>query len=131
MIYAAATSLDGFVADGHGNLDWLFGHPIDPDGPGGFGEIDARAGALLMGRTTSDWVAAELARTGDRWPQRQPCWVLTSRPLDDGIPGAVAAREPHDGGRTRAARDLRGAPGGPGGPGCVSYPGWMIGMCST
>jgi len=88
MIYAAATSLDGFVADGHGNLDWLFGHPIDPDGPGGFGEIDARAGALLMGRTTSDWVAAELARTGDRWPHRQPCWVLTSRPLDDGIPGA-------------------------------------------
>jgi len=59
MIYAAATSLDGFIADGHGNLDWLFGHLIDPDGPGGFGEIDARAGALLMGRMTSDWVAAD------------------------------------------------------------------------
>lgn len=89
VIYATAASLDGYVADRSGTLDWLEGLEHDPDGPGGFREIDARAGAMVMGRATYDWVSAALARTGEAWPHRQPCWVRTRRPIDDPVPGAV------------------------------------------
>ncbi len=88
MIYATSASLDGFVADRHGTLDWLDGLDHDPAGPGGFAEIDARAGAMVMGRATYDSVARALDRSGDPWPHRQPCWVRTRRPLDRPIPGA-------------------------------------------
>ncbi len=88
VIYATSASLDGYVADRQGTLDWLDGLDHDPAGPGGFAEIDARAGAMVMGRATHDWVAGALERTGDPWPHRQPCWVRTRRPLDRPIPGA-------------------------------------------
>ena len=79
VVYYTAMSLDGFVADEHDRLDWLFAQEADPSGDLGFAEVDAGAGALIMGRRTFDWVVAELARTGDVWPHRQPCWVVTRR----------------------------------------------------
>ena len=90
FIYSTGVSLDGFVADAHGSLDWLFAADHDPEGPGGFAAFDATIGAMVMGRTTYDWVERALAESGEAWPHRQPTWVLTHRdppavPLGDGI----------------------------------------------
>lgn len=91
VVYFTAASLDGFVADdGHG-LAWLLEHAGDP---GRFTRFEAGVGAMVMGRSTFDWLVAELARTGSSWPHPQPCWVLTHRPGDvpllaDGGPADV------------------------------------------
>jgi len=88
--YSTGVSLDGFVADAHGSLDWLFAADHDPEGPGGFAAFDATIGAMVMGRTTYDFVEHALAESGEPWPHRQPTWVLTHReppavPLGTGI----------------------------------------------
>lgn len=86
FIYYAAASLDGFLADEHGGLDWLFRF----DGADGvtahYERFIAGIGALIMGRATWDFVA----RSGHPWAYGDtPTWVLTHRPLDP-IPGANA-----------------------------------------
>ncbi|MFM7061279.1 MAG: dihydrofolate reductase family protein, partial [Actinomycetes bacterium] len=79
FVHSTGSSLDGFVADAHGGLDWLLSADMDPDGPGGFAAFDATIGALVMGRTTYDWVDAALTRDGVPWPHHQPTWVMTHR----------------------------------------------------
>ena len=86
--YSTGSSLDGFVADAHGGLDWLLAVDHDPEGPGGFAAFDARIGALVMGRTTYDWVDRALAESGDVWPHHQPTWVLTHRDPPAVVPDA-------------------------------------------
>lgn len=81
VVYYTAVSLDGFVAGPGDDLGWLFAHEPEPGGPNDYEAFIAGVGALLMGRTTFDWVIDELARTGAAWPYSLPCWVLTTRPL--------------------------------------------------
>lgn len=86
FIYYAAASLDGFLADEHGGLDWLFRF----DGADGlaahYERFIANIGALVMGRATWDFIA----HSGHPWAYGDtPTWVLTHRPLDP-IPGANA-----------------------------------------
>ena len=50
--------------------------------------FDATVGAIVMGRTTYDWVEVELARQGVAWPHRQPAWVLTHRGAPAVVPDA-------------------------------------------
>ena len=79
-------------------MEWLFRHENDPDGSLGWNLFDAHVGAIVMGRTTYDWVADELRRSGLGWPHSQPCWVVTSRPVEP-IKGAdlrLAPSNPHD-----------------------------------
>lgn len=95
VVYYTAVSLDGFVADPAGDLAWLVVHEPEPGGPNDYDAFIAGVGAMVMGRTTYDWVMADLARTGSAWPYTQPCWVLTHRPLE----------EPPGGGDVRATSD--------------------------
>jgi dihydrofolate reductase len=88
FVYLTGASLDGFVADARGSLDWLVSLDLDPEGPGGFPALDARVGALVMGRTTYDWVERALAESGDAWPHHQPTWVLTHRDPPAQVPDA-------------------------------------------
>ncbi len=76
--YYVASTLDGFIADEHDALDWLFRQHIDDDGPMGYPAFISGIGALLMGATTYEWV-----RTHDEagWSYEQPCWVFTHRDL--------------------------------------------------
>ena len=76
--YYVASTLDGFIADEHDSLDWLFRQQIDDEGPMGYPAFISGVGALLMGATTYEWV-----RTHEpgRWPYEQPCWVFTHRDL--------------------------------------------------
>ncbi len=79
--FYTATTLDGFIADEHDNLDWLLSQPIEEDGPFNYGEFIADIGALVMGATTYQWVLDHNARTGESWSYTQPTWVFTHREL--------------------------------------------------
>jgi dihydrofolate reductase len=87
-IFYTATTLDGFLADEHDSLDWLFVQDIDQDGPGGYHPFIAGIGAMVMGSTTYVWLRDHLASTGEAWSYDVPCWVFTHRdlePLGEGI----------------------------------------------
>ncbi len=84
-IYYTASSLDGFIVDSAGSLDWLLSRDIDVDGPFGYKAFERSVGALVMGSTTYRWV---VENEPGEWPYAQPTWVLTSRPdvVVDGHP---------------------------------------------
>ena len=86
--FYTATTLDGFIADEHDNLDWLLSQPQDePGGPLSYDVFIADIGAIVMGRTTYEWVRAHLAESGEAWPYAMPAWVLTHADLP-GVEGA-------------------------------------------
>ena len=79
--YRTATTLDGWIADEHDSLDWLFVQHQDEAGEQGFTDFMAGVGAAVMGATTYEWVRAQLAEAGEPWPYAFPSWVLTHRDL--------------------------------------------------
>lgn len=83
LVYYTAMSLDGYVATREHDLSWLLSRDGDPEGPLGFSAFERRVGAIVMGRSTFDWVAAHLPPE-EGWPHHQPCWVVTSRAIDPG-----------------------------------------------
>ena len=77
-----ATSLDGFIADGDGSVDWMA--PYDAR-LYGYDKFLAEVGALVMGRRTFEMINA----TGEEWPyQGRTVIGLTSEPLS-GLPRGV------------------------------------------
>ena len=76
-IFYTATSLDGFLADEHHSLEWLFEQDQDEDGPMSYAPFRAGIGAMLTGATTYEWV---LEHDGS-WPFTLPTTVLTHRQL--------------------------------------------------
>jgi dihydrofolate reductase len=87
--YYTASSLDGFIADPHDSLDWLF--PLGDIEATSYPAFIRGVGALTMGSSTYEWMLKHLVgRDADRpqpWPYQQPTWVFTSRTLP-GVPGA-------------------------------------------
>jgi len=93
--YFTATSLDGFIADEHNSLDWLFEvpHPDDEEGAdGSWEEFIGPVGPLVMGATTYEWVLGhhpEMLEGPEKWREfydDRPAWVFTHRDLPR-IPG--------------------------------------------
>ncbi|MFI5506527.1 dihydrofolate reductase family protein [Mycobacterium sp. NPDC051804] len=76
-VYYTASSLDGYIVDESGSLDWLTSREIDPDGPFGYDEFIKSIGALVMGSATYEWL---LRNQPGEWPYDQPSWVMTHRP---------------------------------------------------
>lgn len=76
--YYTATTLDGYLADEHDSLDWLFRQHIDGDGPGNHGDFMADVGVQVMGSTTYTWV---LDHERD-WLPDIPTFVFTHRDLE-------------------------------------------------
>jgi dihydrofolate reductase len=88
MVYNTATTLDGYLADEHDSLEWLFVQDHDDSGPFGFEEFMEGVGAIAMGATTYEWLVDHLGRTGEAWPYTLPSWVFTHRelePIGEGI----------------------------------------------
>lgn len=86
--YYTATTLDGFIADEHDSLAWLFVQDQDEDGPLGYDDFISGIGAIAMGATTYEWIAARNAETGETWAYDMPAWVFTHRdlePIGEGI----------------------------------------------
>lgn len=76
--YLVASSLDGFIADEHDDLDWLLTMPGGDDEANPYGAFIEQVGALAMGATTYEWV---LDHEQGPWPYAQPTWVFTHRDL--------------------------------------------------
>ena len=81
-IFYTATTLDGYLADEHDSLDWLFVQDIDNEGPMNYDAFIANVGATVMGRTTYEWVRDHLARTGEKWSYDMPSVVMTHADLE-------------------------------------------------
>lgn len=77
-----ATSLDGFIADKNGGIDWLHAIPNPNQVDMGYGAFMAQIDALVMGRTTFETVCSFPID----WPYQKPVFVL-SRTLTE-IPAA-------------------------------------------
>ena len=69
-----ATSLDGYIADKHGDIAWLdeFENPEQNDM--GFAKHMASIDALVMGKNTLDVVLS----FGGEWPYNKPVFVLSN-----------------------------------------------------
>ena len=82
-----AVSLDGFIADAEGAVDWLNAFETGIDY--GTAEFVAEADALIMGRRTYD----QIREFGD-WPYSgKTVTVLTSRPIADPPDGVEATSD--------------------------------------
>ena len=89
--YYTATSLDGYIADEHNSLDWLFevDRAVDDQS---FARFFTEVGAMAMGATTYEWVLDhdQLLDRPEKWHANYgetPCWVFTHRTLPP-VPGA-------------------------------------------
>lgn len=69
-----ATSLDGYIADKNGAIDWLHSIPNPGNLDMGYIEFTSRIDALVMGRTTFETVCA----FDIDWPYKQPVFVLSN-----------------------------------------------------
>jgi dihydrofolate reductase len=92
--YYTATTLDGYIADEHNSLDWLF--EVDREGDGGYAAFFAGVGAMAMGRTTYEWVleherVLEEPEKWRGWYGETPCWVFTHRATPPVVPGTAVS----------------------------------------
>jgi dihydrofolate reductase len=87
--YYTASSLDGFIADPHDSLDWLF--PLGNIAETSYSSFIREVGALTMGSHTYEWMLRHVvgpdADHPEPWPYEQPTWVFSSRILPP-VPGA-------------------------------------------
>jgi dihydrofolate reductase len=93
--YFTACTLDGFIADEHHSLDWLFEVPHESGDAddGDWDEFIGGVGALVMGATTYEWMVARHDMTSspgsDKWREfygDRPGWVFSHRRMPE-IPG--------------------------------------------
>jgi dihydrofolate reductase len=76
IIYYVAASLDGYIADADGGVDWL---PQDNGQDYGYADFYAGVDVLVMGRRTYDQAVGF-----DQWLfSGKPVYVFTSHPPDD------------------------------------------------
>jgi dihydrofolate reductase len=79
-----ATSIDGFIADERGGVEWLEAFLVEGEDYG-YGEFMARVGAIVMGATTYE---DDLGR--GEWPYgATPTWVFTHNDLARPATGTV------------------------------------------
>lgn len=77
-----AVSLDGYLADQQGGVDWLSGDGSQPDAPGSYPAFLDTVDAIVMGWTTYHQLVTELSP--DSWPyEGRPCYVVTHRQETD------------------------------------------------
>lgn len=76
VVYGVAASLDGFIADSAGGVDWLHAAMVRGEGYG-LAEFTASIDAILMGSGTYEKSLA----LGGGYRFRTPCWVFSRRPL--------------------------------------------------
>ena len=86
-VYYTATTLDGYLADEQDSLDWLFVQDIDRAGPMNYDAFIAGVGAIVMGRTTYEWIRGHMASSGEAWPYAMPTFIATHVHLP-GVEGA-------------------------------------------
>lgn len=107
-VFYTATTLDGYIADENDSLDWLFVQDQDQNGPLNYDTFIEGIGAIVMGRTTYEWVLAHLQKTGESWSYTQPCWVFSHadlEPIADNVTIVSGKPDEHHGAIAAAAGD--------------------------
>ncbi|MBY5992204.1 dihydrofolate reductase family protein [Ferrimonas balearica] len=85
-----ATSLDGYIADRDGGLDWLHSVP-NPEGDDlGFAEFIAGVDALVMGRNTYQTLLDFDLELPAQWPYPKPVYVVSRQPVT--VPAALEGK---------------------------------------
>lgn len=78
IVLYVAMSVDGYLADQRGGVDWLVGDGSEPDAPGSYPIFLDTVDAIVMGWTTYHQLVTELSP--DSWPyEGRPCHVVTHR----------------------------------------------------
>lgn len=78
-VYYTAMTLDGFLADEHHSLAWLFKQDIDNEGPFNHEDFMPTVGAAIMGSSTYEWLLEHHIGKGEPWMLEMPTWVFSSR----------------------------------------------------
>lgn len=73
VVYIAC-SLDGFIADSMGKLDWLLSIPNETNSDYGFADFMKGIDAIVMGRKTFETVCEF-----PEWPYEKPVYILSNR----------------------------------------------------
>lgn len=84
-IFYTASTLNGFLADEHDSLEWLFAVP-DAETGDDFAAFLAGIGVLVQGSSTYEWVVdhEDLVAHPEKWPGYygdRPTFVFTTREL--------------------------------------------------
>ncbi len=89
VTYYVACSLDGFIADSKGGLDWL--RPFEGTGEDyGYAAFYASVDAVLLGRVTFDF-----CRTHKDWPYAgKPTWIFSHSQPTQLPPDAFVTSDP-------------------------------------
>lgn len=82
-----ATSLDGMIARGDGDIGWLVGRPVPEGEDFGYAAFMDGIGALVMGRESFD-----KALTFPEWPYPVPVVVMSRTPATVTIPRHLTGR---------------------------------------
>lgn len=82
-----ATSLDGYIADKNGGLDWLNSIPNPDNLDMGYNAFTSKIDAMVMGRTTFETVCG----FNIDWPYTMPVFVLsnTLTKVPDNLEGKI------------------------------------------
>jgi dihydrofolate reductase len=69
-----ATSIDGYIADKNGKIDWLHSIPNPENNDMGYAAFISKVDALVMGRTTFETIC----NFDIEWPFQKPVFVLSN-----------------------------------------------------
>lgn len=82
IVLYLAMSVDGYIADEQGSVDWLGGDGSQPDAPGSYPAFYETVDAVVMGWSTYHQIVTQLSPGS--WPyEGRPCYVLTHRQETD------------------------------------------------
>lgn len=105
VVLYIAMSLDGYIADAHGGVDWLGGHSEGQADSSSYDQFVQTIDTVVMGRTTYDQVVSELS--SDHWPyEGLECHIFTHLPCVPVAGRSFTAESPCD-----VARRLKSEPG--------------------
>jgi dihydrofolate reductase len=90
--FFTAMSLDGYLADENGSLDWLYRAPHGRDGEDRWTSFFSKVGAMAMGATTYRWAVEHYdlmnqPHVWHEWYGDRPSWVFSHHDLPI-VPGA-------------------------------------------
>lgn len=89
VILYIAVSVDGFIADEKGGVDWLQGEADSPPGDHGYKELMKRIDTIVMGMRTYRQVKTELSPQEWAYPGKR-CHVISHEPPDGEEEGEVS-----------------------------------------
>lgn len=88
LVLYMGVSLDGFVADTVGGVEWMVGDGTDPNHQGSYPAFLESVDTIVMGRRTYDQVRYDLSPSSWPYPDHQT-YVWSKRPLEEGAKGLL------------------------------------------